>query len=555
MKQLISILLSLLLFCACEKKTSPDEAELINSYGALRADMVRTACKIVGCDNDSILQLINNKNLNTFKQSIAVTDTLLYSVISTARPLKGTIIEEYQKNLRDTRRYFQYRLATLFPNREDEIENAFHGYIKSIDSLTNKLSIEKETKPESMPPIHTVEASKDSNMRLWIYIILSITATLIILVAVWNRKRIAKIFRKKPKKDRTATSLNNPEDNEDTAQEAESSQYTHTSEKSEAQPEKINMEPTDIPNDEQKISNIAYSQTVDSNGKMTATDDGKWIVVGASVQGNSHVDSKQPCQDNHIYESLGGGWGIAITSDGAGSAKLSQIGSAAAVSRALFHFKELIAQKKWAENGSLPSDNEWMKLSFKVLKTVRDELEALAKKNKHDLKELNATIIVVIHSPVGLMSAHIGDGRAGYRDFQGNWHSLITPHKGEEANQTIFIPSNFWDIPFYEMSGVTVPESRVVREQVSAFTLMSDGCEATAWLWNQKNESTCKFFDPNLPHDKFFNPLLETLQEFRKEETPLEERAEKWFKFIQSGNKSFIRETDDKTMILGAFYM
>ena len=44
-----------------------------------------------------------------------------------------------------------------------------------------------------------------------------------------------------------------------------------------------------------------------------------------------------------------------------------------------------------------------------------------------------------------------------------------------------------------------------------------------------------------------------TKAEFDK--LPLEERKEKWYKFIKEGNKSFVKETDDKTMILGALYM
>jgi hypothetical protein len=105
------------------------------------------------------------------------------------------------------------------------------------------------------------------------------------------------------------------------------------------------------------------------------------------------------------------------------------------------------------------------------------------------------------------------------------------------------------------MSDVLVPESVVVREKPFAFTLMSDGCETTAWLCNQKNEKTGKFFDPNEPYHGFFNPLDETLQSFRNNEVNLEERKEKWKNFITSGNKSFEREQDDKTMILGVLYM
>ena len=296
-------------------------------------------------------------------------------------------------------------------------------------------------------------------------------------------------------------------------------------------------------------------QTNDPKGKSIALDADEWIIVGASVQGNEHISMDMPCQDSHAYEYIRDGWGIAIISDGAGSAKWPHIGSAASAACAMAHFKDLIEKEEWIEKGTLPSDIEWMKSSYHVLKAVRNELELLAKNNKCDIKDFNATIIVIIHSPIGLLSVHIGDGRAGYKDMKGEWHPLITPHKGKEANQTIFIPSDFWNIPFYEMSGVTVPESKIVREQVSAFALMSDGCESTSWLWNQYNELTGKYYDPNMPYSNFLDSLLETLKQFRIVNTPIEERKEKWYNFIKDGNRSFREETDDKTMILAALYM
>ena len=289
-------------------------------------------------------------------------------------------------------------------------------------------------------------------------------------------------------------------------------------------------------------------------GKCLAIDVDDWIVVGASVQGNGHIRMKMPCQDNHGYKYLSDGWGIAITSDGAGSARLSHIGSAAVVSRAMVHFKELIDQKEWKKSNNLPSDMDWMKCSYQTLNLVHKEIAALAQHNECEPKDLNATIIVVIHSPLGLLVVHVGDGRAGYKDMEGNWHSLITPHKGEEANQTIFMQSGFWKTPFFEMSGVMVPESAVLREPVSAFTLMSDGCESTSWLCNQYNEETSKYYDPNMPFAKFFNPLVETLQSFREDNVSLEERREKWYHFIKEGNKAFVKETDDKTMLLATMY-
>ena len=63
---------------------------------------------------------------------------------------------------------------------------------------------------------------------------------------------------------------------------------------------------------------------------------GSWVLVGASVRGNGHIESNLPCQDNHKYEELEKGWGIAIVSDGAGSAAHSDMGSKIVVERGLF---------------------------------------------------------------------------------------------------------------------------------------------------------------------------------------------------------------------------
>ena len=275
----------------------------------------------------------------------------------------------------------------------------------------------------------------------------------------------------------------------------------------------------------------------------------KWVIVGASVKGNGHIQSNMPCQDNNMFESFGNGWGIAIVSDGAGSAAHSEFGSKIVVSRGIFHFKNLIEKERWIEKKALPSDIEWLQKSYSVLKDLRNDVIMVAQKNNIDVKSLSATCLIVIYSPFGLLTVHIGDGRMGYKSMSGEWKSMMTPHKGDEANQTIFLVSEFWSIPNYEMSGVLVPECRVVRENVKAFALMSDGCENTAWLCSALNSDTGKYSDRNLPFDGFFNPLEETLLTFDKDNVPEEERQAKWYKFIESGASGFAKEQDDKTMI------
>lgn len=281
---------------------------------------------------------------------------------------------------------------------------------------------------------------------------------------------------------------------------------------------------------------------------------GKWVVVGASVKGNGHIESGMPCQDNHKYEFLEKGWGIAIVSDGAGSAAHSEIGSKVVVERGIIHFKNLIQKEGWIDKNVLPSDVEWLQKSYNVLKAIRDDVAMVAQKNNVELKSLSATCLVVIFSPIGLLSVHIGDGRIGCKTKSEGWKAIMTPHKGEEANQTIFLVSDFWNIPNYVQSGVLVPESIVVREPVESFALMTDGCENTAWRCTTLDETTGKYYDQNKPFEGFFNPLEETLISFHIEQVAEEEILEKWSKFIESGAKGFIQEQDDKTMIYACYY-
>ena len=285
-----------------------------------------------------------------------------------------------------------------------------------------------------------------------------------------------------------------------------------------------------------------------------AVENEDWCVVGTSVIGKSHISMNLPCQDSCKYKYIGDGWGIAITSDGAGSAKRSEIGSKIVVERGVFHFEQLIERQGWKRDNKLPSDVIWLQMAYITLQTIYKELVAFGSAKGIDYKELSATIIVLIHTPHGILCTHIGDGRAGYRSESGEWKSLIIPHKGEEANQTIFITSDFWSQPNYVMSDVFVPQSIVMRECPTAFTLMSDGCEHTMWECNLYDEQKQIFFDPNRPFAKLYEGLRDTLVDYSKEQVKLQKRAENWQKFIMEGNNSLKKESDDKTLILGVLY-
>lgn len=295
------------------------------------------------------------------------------------------------------------------------------------------------------------------------------------------------------------------------------------------------------------FSNI-YGNNFKSNSKTK-----DWYVVGASSIGKSHIANNKPCQDNHYCENWGNGWGFAISCDGAGSAANSHLGSEFIATKvATKIFKEWIANNGFIKKSNLPEDEIWSKAGMAIYQQIFAELDKYSKTNQIELSSLASTIIAIVYSPIGLLISHIGDGRAGFCNEEGDWKSIITPHKGEEANQTLFITSTAWlNDANLKVSNVSVPECRVIREKPTAFTLMSDGCEAHSFDCSKMDLETNVWHDPNIPSQKFFLPLTEQLKSMHNHKVPFQEALGEWKKFLEEGTKGLKDEPDDKTLILG----
>lgn len=316
-------------------------------------------------------------------------------------------------------------------------------------------------------------------------------------------------------------------------------------------------------------------------------------VLGFSIQGRGHIMSKTPCQDYHAFEDLQDGWLLAITSDGAGSAREAARGSKANCEFASRLIKQLITEKKWKEHNYFPTEKEWyieIRNIFEVMQAIimrstasqvesykeeqKKSLTALEEEYKNACNELkneihkqiedlkaniekpleprdfNATIIVLLISPQGMMAAHVGDGRMGYLSQEGIWKPLMTPHKGDEASSTVFIPNNWnrqLNVPAFTMSEVYLPDTCIVKEQPKAFVLMSDGCESFSWTCKIYDKERNFYYDYNVPYEKFLNPLIEQLGEIEDKD----ERINEMIDIINIGTVGGKKELDDRTMLLG----
>lgn len=527
----VAIIIGMFWGCiALQAKASPDSFGqiIVHSYDSIRMEMIKTACVIEGINpgviSESMEQLIKQSDIE----------------------LKNNDARECDSLVRTIRANLMGRLLMLNYDKENVILSRFCVHKEEMNRLREEITdFQKAQKdgdfshfqkkyPNSkfLALIHDAKKNHDAgwkDMILIVAIISIVISTMLVmgyLIYKFRRKNsvLSNMQRMKSQEGNDNNSIRPVPQQEEPKQEKSFQNHGR---------------------DDNGLNNVEETVDVASVNAFAERND-NCVVVGTSVIGNSHVSMGLPCQDNCKYAYIKDGWGIAITSDGAGSAKHSETGSRIVVERGMHYFRSVMGQKKWIENNVLPTEAEWSNIAYITLKAIRDDMEAFANTHKIELGSLSATIIVVIHTPLGFLTTHVGDGRAGYKDDTNEWKALISPHKGEEANQTIFLTSDFWNIPYYVMSGVMVPESHVVRCRPVAFTLMSDGCEHTAWQCNTKNEYTGMYYDPNKPYDRFFDPLVEDIL---KDVKPDLQTC--WARFIISGNKSFKNEPDDKTMILG----
>lgn len=275
---------------------------------------------------------------------------------------------------------------------------------------------------------------------------------------------------------------------------------------------------------------------------------GTWVLVGASITGAAHIQEGQPCQDAHQQRALEDGWGVIAICDGAGSRALAHVGAQFVAERAVERFADLVELRGWQHARRLPAEREWTDIGQRTLWALRRDLDARARQLGADSEAMACTIIVVVYSPIGLLLAHIGDGRAGYRDRAGAWHPLMTPFEGEEANQTWFITTmEVWIKPN------ELIECRVLAEPVTAFVAMSDGCQAHAFECGFFDEEQQRFNKKNQPSPGFFAPITRTLEQLHAKGMPAEQIEERWREFLAHGTEGLRAQSDDKTMVLGLY--
>lgn len=276
-------------------------------------------------------------------------------------------------------------------------------------------------------------------------------------------------------------------------------------------------------------------------------------IYGVSLKGRQHTENNEQCQDYHLFKDMGNGWHLYIVSDGAGSAKASHRGSKTNCEITSYFVKRMLDANKWSENNYFPSEIEWYREFESICRALKNFIEEKAESLDERLvaKDFNATLMLLLVTPNGMLSGHIGDGRMGYQNSDGDWLSIMTPHKGDEPNQTVFI-LNAWDkvrVPAFKMSSVSVPETRVIKDVPTKVVLITDGCENFCWNCFHLNEETQRYEDRNTPFAGYFKPLVDMLLSIEDNSLKLNE----FIKFVDSNTEACREEQDDRTIILGLY--
>ncbi len=276
---------------------------------------------------------------------------------------------------------------------------------------------------------------------------------------------------------------------------------------------------------------------------------GDGYLIGLSIRGRSHIAHETECQDYHAFEVLDSGWSILTVSDGAGSAKNASRGSKANSTFAIKLTKQLIIEKKWIENNYFPTELEW----YIEARSIFERIKLIIRTKVSELEEqcteadFNATILLTVITPFGILVAHIGDGRMGYLSQNNEWLPMMCPHKGAEANQTLFLQSSWTSpsVPALNFNGIYVPETKVISELPKVIIMMTDGCERSAWECSIMDNELKRYVDKNVPYPGFMNPLLDSLGSVIEEE-----RMQLFIDIIDHGTSACEKEMDDKTMLL-----
>ena len=172
-----------------------------------------------------------------------------------------------------------------------------------------------------------------------------------------------------------------------------------------------------------------------------------WKIAAVSVKGTGHEQTGAPCQDAcSALESEDGRWVALVASDGAGSAKHSDVSSTLVASD---FANALIAIAKELDDrppGAWVTDAVIEEI-VRLRKVLRE------KAGSDNISDFHCTLVAALLGPSGGFTIHLGDGAVFGGIANSTDESRINlsdeyfvsePENGEFANETVFLTERDW---------------------------------------------------------------------------------------------------------------
>lgn len=219
----------------------------------------------------------------------------------------------------------------------------------------------------------------------------------------------------------------------------------------------------------------------------------KWKQCDTYVQGVSHRESGEPCQDR-TYSLVKNGVVAISLADGAGTKRLSHLG-AEVVTHAICemlcdNFDEIIVGCEIPKGANRETYQNRIVVK-NVLSYLIKRLDLLAIRENVPLSELSSTLLFFAMKDDFCIYGHIGDGVIGVLDSseQGYVEVVSKPENGSQPNITFFVTDADAEnhLRIYGLC----------RSNIYGAILMSDGTADLLYKKNieQFNENTVKVFN------------------------------------------------------------
>lgn len=193
-----------------------------------------------------------------------------------------------------------------------------------------------------------------------------------------------------------------------------------------------------------------------------------WRVAAASVEGTSHAKLGTPCQDAVTVKFFNDADGrevlVVVVSDGAGSAKRSDIGSMLACSTIAEAVEVFLAESRRVVEIDRAVAETWLAM-------VRKAIVERAAEDGEVPREYACTLLAAVVGQDAAAFMQIGDGATVIFDGEG-WAWIHWPQHGEYLNTTNFVTAdNARECLDFDLCEVIVDELAVFTDGLEGLVL------------------------------------------------------------------------------------